>query len=337
MIIPNSNYWGVGQESFIGLLKQLEDPNKGESGASDVAFRNLELQDQASLESAGAKMKETSSLAAKMESSSNPTLIPEAYHLTLGFYKGEVENLGASDLFKITDEFLGKRGLGSHERVYLLHEGGHHPHVHCVVNRVGPEKKLWEKDGDERDYSQNLETALELTKRSGFSTVPDPTLGSIDSWRIQRSKRTGKPPLGDAVLENEVLHFENAATWRELQHFIGKSGFFLRRKGTGASVTDGDWVAPLSDVRRMWSFPILDDHFPGEFTPISEDVLPERPLVIKGEKGNQEILMSKTGRAHEPMYLNYYYNDTVEGIGKMPGRPFDAKIEEASDSNSKSR
>jgi hypothetical protein len=259
MIIPNSNYWGSGEESFFGLLEQLKDPSQGESGASEVVFRNLEV---TSLEDAAARMEK---LARAIK---DYNLMPTAYHVGLSFSEGDVEGLNQGDLFSIANQFLEERGLSNHQHVFLLHEDGHHPHVHCVVSRVSPEKEVWEKDGEVRDYDQNLKAAAKLTVQAGFPTSPDPTRGSTDSWRIQRAKRTGNPALGEVLRKENSRSFENVGTWVGLQRALSTRGTAIRRKDSGGVVTDGSREAPLSNIRRMWSFPILDDYFPEQFKQI---------------------------------------------------------------------
>jgi hypothetical protein len=310
-MIPNSNVWGIGEESFAGLLAQLKDPDKGESGASDVAIRNLSV---SSVEGAAKQMAQDARKRKESE------LEPTGYHLAVSFFAGDVEGESGGDLFKYVDRLVEQRGLSDHQRVYLLHEDGHHPHVHCVMNL---RKLKDQKRTQTKEYKCNLDACRKVMVDVGLSRGADPMRGKIDSWKIQRAKRTGNPPFGIVVENKEKTHFENAGTWTELQYFIGKSNLVIEEKGSGAVVTNGKREAPLSEVRRMWSFPILDDYFPDQFEQVDERSLPNQPLTIRKE--GQELLLSKLGRRTEPMYMNYYFPDDPprgDGIEEMPGRPF---------------
>jgi len=164
------------------------------------------------------------------------------------------EQLEPDAMASIADRTLSDLELAEHQSVIVCHNDTDHPHLHVMVNRVHPTTgKAWPK----WRYKTRLERSLKTQERElGLREVPG-RLSRMMSFG-ERLKKAGGFDVNDLVqwgkdkiteLRQFVRpHFDEAATWSDLEDRVSEQGLGIYAKGQGLIFSDGEAYAKLSQL-----------------------------------------------------------------------------------------
>lgn len=167
----------------------------------------------------------------------------------------------------VTQTMLQRLGLEHHQSLAVAHGDKDYQHVHIVVNRVGPDGRVWKPRHDRR-IQQTVARESEI--KYGLRRVPtlkDRRLEQLRTLGINPADHAGSPYFS-AELEERVsalrAHELNEATsWDQLQRVLAEKLVFLEpaKRGTGLVLTDGYDRQNFSAFNRNYSGPRLADRF----------------------------------------------------------------------------
>ena len=170
------------------------------------------------------------------------------YHVIVSFDPSDRPT--DDEVRQAADRTLKDLGLERHQALIVRHSDTEHPHVHLMVNRVGPDGRAWSTSHERRRLrasmeAQERELGVRWTGKNRVAArAPDADLETRAS-----------DPRGFAreVKQVALADLREAKTWAELDARLGAHGLRVERRGAGAVVTDGTREAKLSSVSRTTS------------------------------------------------------------------------------------
>ena len=184
-----------------------------------------------------------------------------AYHVAIAFDPDDHPT--EAEVRAAADRTLRDLGLEDHQALVVRHTDQPHAHVHLMVNRVGPDGRVWSPWQERlrlRDSmeAQERELGVRWTGRNrdlGREPAGDraPTERAADRpARYRAPSASGPDPRGFAaeVRSRALADLRESRTWAELDGRLAAHGWRVERRGQGAVVTDGEREAKLSSVSR---------------------------------------------------------------------------------------
>ncbi len=254
--LANGRRTGLGS-GFGGVVAYLTHANREDLDLADAedrvawtATRNLDVDEP---EHAVAYM--------RAWASQNPRVKEPVYHF--GASLAPDEHLTREQWEHVADHMLERLGLVDHQAFLALHVDRDHEHIHIVVNRVGPDVKVWKPSFD---VFKQQDAARELESELGLRVVP--TLRDLRREQRQANdvtldRREVEKPFARRVARAALVDFRESGSWEELEDRLAARGLRLEpaRRGGGVNVTDGKERAGLARVDRSLSGPRLADRY----------------------------------------------------------------------------
>ena len=186
------------------------------------------------------------------------------YHVAIAFDPDDLPT--EAEVRAAADRALRDLGLEDHQALVVRHTDQPHAHVHLMVNRVGPDGRVWSPWRERlrlRDSmeAQERELGVRWTGRNrdlGREPAGDraPTGRAADRPARDRApSASGPDPCGFAaeVRSRALADLRESRTWAELDGRLAAHGWRVERRGQGAVVTDGERETKLSSVSRTVS------------------------------------------------------------------------------------
>ena len=170
------------------------------------------------------------------------------YHVIVSFDPSDRPT--GDEVRQAADRTLKDLGLERHQALIVRHSDTEHPHVHLMVNRVGPDGRAWSTSHERRRLRASME-AQERELGVRWTGKNRAAARAPDAGREARAS----DPRGFAreVKGAALTDLREAKTWAELDARLAAHGLRVERRGAGAVVTDGTREAKLSSVSRTVS------------------------------------------------------------------------------------
>ena len=170
------------------------------------------------------------------------------YHVIVSFDPSDRPT--DDEVRQAADRTLKDLGLERHQALLVRHSDTEHPHVHLMVNRVGPDGRAWSTSHERR----RLRASMEAQERELGVRWTGKNRAAARAPDAGRETRASDPRGFAREVKAKVLtDLREAKTWAELDARLGAHGLRVERRGAGAVVTDGTREAKLSSVSRTVS------------------------------------------------------------------------------------
>lgn len=244
---------GAGS-GFRGLGKYLEEGRKGEAHerVAWVEGRNLPTADIG-----------TATKIMRATANENGRIEKPVYHLSLAWDAGDSPS--RQQMSAAAEQVLQDLGLEKHQTLVVAHNDGKTPHLHLLVNRVGPDGKAWDRS---HDYARIERSLRALERENGWREVPGrhhqlerqqrPERAQLSQGERRKAERTQQPPFAVLVKIEAGRTIREAETWQELHRGLAEHGLRVEKEGRGLVVTDGSEKAKASSIDRAASLAALE-------------------------------------------------------------------------------
>ena len=316
----------IGASSLGGSFRALGGylVQKDEGRVGWVETRNLEGRD---VDQVVAEMEDRASQSERVRR--------PVYHVVVAFDPDDDPT--EAEVRSAADRTLRDLGLQDHQALIVRHTDQAHEHVHLMVNRVGPDGKVWSKENDHHRIRASMEAQeRELGVRwTGWNAervarVERAAERSDEASELRHFYRGGGAPETAAgrgaardrgfaaeVRASSLDDFEGASSWADLDARLAARGLAVEGRGQGAVVTDGEREAKLSSVSRSVSRGKLEARF-GPLVGRSRSRGPSRPAPPAGAArvAPSEGGPSKAQRAPTPLLSRRRAATAVGEVGR---------------------
>ncbi len=153
----------------------------------------------------------------------------------------------------LIDRMLEQLGLDEHQVFIALRLDGENDRLHIVVNRVGPDTRVWKPSWD---VFKRQEITRALERELGLRRVP-----TRRDLRLQanqyRPERRKEKSFAQRVARAALEDFQQATCWEDLEARLAPDGLRVEPSGAGVRVTDGRERIGLAKVHSSLSGPRL--------------------------------------------------------------------------------
>jgi hypothetical protein len=225
-------------KGFGGLARYLLTGADGKhpERVAWTAVRNLRSDRP---EDAALQMRRTADLSTRVQ-------VP-VYHISLNWSPEDQPT--RQDMEETVDRVLRGLGLGEHQALLVAHNDTPHPHVHVMVNRVHPRTlKTWRNQHD-RVRMRRILHPIEKEKGWKVLRLPGQALRPATERESARIRHLALEPL------------RTSQSWAELEERLREHRLYLRGRGRGLVVTDGERFVKASDIHRGASRARLEARF----------------------------------------------------------------------------
>ena len=201
------------------------------------------------------------------------------YHVIVSFDPSDRPT--DDEVRQAADRTLKDLGLERHQALIVRHSDTEHPHVHLMVNRVGPDGRAWSTSHERR----RLRASMEAQERELGVRWTGKNRAAARAPDADRETRASDPRgFAREVKGVALTDLREAKTWAELDARLVVHGLRIERRGAGAVVTDGAREAKLSSVSRTTSRVRLEARL-GPLAGRDRSTLREEREVVRGGRG----------------------------------------------------
>lgn len=296
---------------FYGLLRYLFHGSKEKPKPNRVAWTVQHYLAFSDPDRVATAMQLT--YKAHRQSATKPVTKP-VLHISISWHPDD--NPSTQEMMATASEIIQRMHLRGHQAIVLGHDDTQHKHLHIVANRVHHElPKAW----NAWQSKTRLEYILrDIERKKGWKIVPGrlaPVPGHVKAPRalLTRGEHLEALREGTAASPDEQRRvrlflralFRESTSWAELESKLRDQGLWVKRRGRGLVVTDGQRMIKASRIDRTSSKGKLDERFGQTFEEWVEQRQDLRSSVdtLLHHQGRRESLEQRFQQLDDPQKL----------------------------------